>query len=101
IPRPTRYRDRGRAGRRTGARRPGRRAPRPGGGARRRGGGGGGGATAVLAALARWAVLAGARRAYLQVEQDNAAARRLYAGRGFLPVYRYTYRVLAPSGRLG
>ncbi|ONH30717.1 GNAT family N-acetyltransferase [Pseudofrankia asymbiotica] len=51
-----------------------------------------GAATAVLTALARWSVALGARRAYLQVEERSAAARRLYAALGFLPVYRYTYR---------
>ncbi|MDT3445550.1 MULTISPECIES: GNAT family N-acetyltransferase [unclassified Pseudofrankia] len=51
-----------------------------------------GAATAVLAALARWSAALGARRAYLQVEERSAAARRLYAALGFLPVYRYTYR---------
>jgi ribosomal protein S18 acetylase RimI-like enzyme len=35
----------------------------------------------------------GARRAYLQVECDNVAARRLYADLGFSERYRYWYRV--------
>lgn len=51
-----------------------------------------GAATAVLGHLADWAAGNGATRAYLQVEQKSAAARRLYAGLGFRPVYRYSYR---------
>lgn len=51
-----------------------------------------GAARAVLGALADWATDTGARRATLQVEQTSTAARRLYAGLGFQPVYRYTYR---------
>jgi GNAT superfamily N-acetyltransferase len=57
-----------------------------------------GAATAVLAALGTWAGGVGARRAFLQVEQSSAAARRIYAALGFLPVYRYTYRRLPRSG---
>lgn len=45
----------------------------------------------VLSAL-KWARLRGARRAWLQVEADNVAARRLYAGLGFTELYRYHYR---------
>jgi GNAT superfamily N-acetyltransferase len=40
----------------------------------------------------------GARVAYLQVEGDNHAARRIYARLGFADVYRYHYRV-APGAR--
>jgi GNAT superfamily N-acetyltransferase len=47
---------------------------------------------AVLAALARWARARGAERLYLQVETDNAPARRLYARAGFVPRYEYHYR---------
>ncbi len=53
-----------------------------------------GAARAVLARLVAWAVDAGASRAYLQVEQTSTPARRLYAGLGFRPVYRYSYRRL-------
>ena len=57
-----------------------------------------GAATAVIAALAGWAAGAGASRAFLQVEQQSTAARRIYAALGFLPVYRYTYRQKADTG---
>lgn len=45
----------------------------------------------VLSAL-KWARLRGARRAWLQVEADNPAARRLYETLGFTELYRYHYR---------
>ena len=47
---------------------------------------------AVLGAIARWAQGRGARRLYLQVESDNAPARKLYARAGFAPRYEYHYR---------
>jgi ribosomal protein S18 acetylase RimI-like enzyme len=50
----------------------------------------------VLSAL-KWARLRGARTAWLQVEADNAEARRLYEAIGFREIYRYHYRVLEPS----
>jgi len=40
----------------------------------------------------------GARRAFLQVEADNAAALRLYGGLGFRPAHRYAYRVQPGPG---
>lgn len=46
----------------------------------------------VLAALARWAAEHAADRMYLQVEEDNPAARRLYEGAGFTELCRYHYR---------
>ncbi|QCB94229.1 GNAT family N-acetyltransferase [Cellulomonas shaoxiangyii] len=55
--------------------------------ARRRGLG-----TALTVAALRAARDRGARRAFLQVEADNAAARVLYAGLGFAPAHRYAYR---------
>jgi RimJ/RimL family protein N-acetyltransferase len=55
--------------------------------------------TAVLAALALWADGHGATRLYLQVDDDNLAALRLYRRAGFTPVYSYHYRVAAgPPG---
>lgn len=54
-------------------------------------------ARSLLAGLVAWARSAGARRVYLQVEDADAAARPLYLGAGFAPLYRYHYRELAPS----
>lgn len=50
----------------------------------------------VLAALAAWAASQGADGLYLQVERDNAAARRLYERAGFAELSGYHYRT-APS----
>lgn len=44
-------------------------------------------------ALLHWAREQGATSAYLQVREQNEAARRLYAGLGFEDLYRYHYRV--------
>lgn len=55
-------------------------------------------ARAVTAALAGWAATHGATTTYLQVEADNAAARRLYDTLGFTPHHRYAYRVAPPGG---
>lgn len=54
---------------------------------------------ALTQASMREAVLRGARRAFLQVEQDNTAALRLYASLGFVPAdcYRYRERAELPS----
>lgn len=59
--------------------------------ARRQGAG-----TALLAAIAGWAVEQRAPHLYLQVEQDNSAARRLYESAGFtqLAAYHYCVRTL-------
>jgi GNAT superfamily N-acetyltransferase len=51
-----------------------------------------GAATTVLAAVARWAAHHGAGHLYLQVERDNAAARRLYERAGFTELCGYHYR---------
>jgi N-acetylglutamate synthase len=51
-----------------------------------------GAATAVLGGLARWAGDHGHPRLYLQVEEDNVAARALYARAGFTDAYGYHYR---------
>ena len=45
----------------------------------------------VLSAL-KWARLRGAKQAWLQVEADNAVARKLYESIGFAEIYRYHYR---------
>lgn len=56
-------------------------------------------ATTVLAALARRALEEGASAAWLQVEEDNAAARALYAGAGFSAHHAYHhYREPAAPG---
>jgi ribosomal protein S18 acetylase RimI-like enzyme len=52
-----------------------------------------GAARALLRAAGEWARARGAALAYLQVETDNAAAQRLYAGAGFATIYGYHYRV--------
>lgn len=51
----------------------------------------------TLAALES-AAAHGARRAFLQVEDHNAAALRLYARLGFAPAQRYAYRVAPTQG---
>jgi arginase family enzyme/ribosomal protein S18 acetylase RimI-like enzyme len=50
-------------------------------------------ATAVLGAGARWAAEQGADRLYLQVEDDNDVALRLYEKLGFTPSHTYHYRI--------
>ena len=49
-------------------------------------------ARTVVATLLRNAWELGARYAYLQVQEDNAAARRLYSQFGFAQQYLYWYR---------
>jgi GNAT superfamily N-acetyltransferase len=53
-------------------------------------------ATAVMAALARAALAAGASAAHLQAETDNAPARALYTGLGFADHHHYHYRTAPP-----
>jgi ribosomal protein S18 acetylase RimI-like enzyme len=55
-------------------------------------------AQSLLRALARWATEQGIERLYLQVERDNAPARKLYAGLGFTEAYAYHYRWPACAG---
>lgn len=54
-------------------------------------------ATAVLGALATWAIERGATRLYLQVEVANPGARALYARAGFTDAYGYHYRTRHPD----
>lgn len=49
-------------------------------------------ATALLGTIATEAQHLDATRCYLQVEQENAAARALYTRNGFTPEYSYHYR---------
>jgi ribosomal protein S18 acetylase RimI-like enzyme len=46
----------------------------------------------IVSSLLRLAYEMGARHAYLQVQQDNESARRLYAQFGFVEKYLYWYR---------
>ena len=55
-------------------------------------------ATAITAALAAAAVAEGATSLYLQVEEDNQAARALYARAGFTEHHGDHYRVAPPAG---
>lgn len=57
-----------------------------------------GAASLVLGAIADWADACDAPRLYLQVEQSNVAAQRLYAAAGFTRLTTYHYRVRAPAG---
>ena len=45
----------------------------------------------VLGAIAAWALAQGASNLYLQVDEANATARRLYARAGFRDGYRYLH----------
>lgn len=47
----------------------------------------------LVEGLLAWGVAQGARRAYLQVEEINGGARRLYRRIGFEDLYSYEYRV--------
>lgn len=54
-------------------------------------------AKSLLASALKWAKMAGAKQAWLQVVAENNAARGLYEEFGFTELYRYNYR-RAPSG---
>jgi GNAT superfamily N-acetyltransferase len=47
----------------------------------------------ILATIGEWAAAHGAPRLYLQAEESNHAARRLYESMGFTPLTTYHYRV--------
>ncbi len=47
----------------------------------------------LVRAMLQWGAGIGARRAYLQVAEDNRPAAALYAELGFTPAYRYWYRL--------
>ncbi len=49
-------------------------------------------ANTIVSSLLRLVTLAGAQHAYLQVQDDNESARRLYARFGFEQKYLYWYR---------
>ena len=53
----------------------------------------------IVTALESWAAANEAHTTYLQVEEANGAARRLYDTLGYEQVYRYWYRT--PGGRAG
>jgi arginase family enzyme/GNAT superfamily N-acetyltransferase len=55
--------------------------------------------SAILAAGARWALDHGIERLYLQVEQANQPARRMYGAAGFSHFYSYHYRIGGDSHR--
>lgn len=55
-------------------------------------------AAVLMQALLRWARETGATWAYLQVRDQNPAARQLYAQLGFSDLYRYHYRVPGSPG---
>lgn len=52
----------------------------------------------VLLSALKWARAQGAERAWLQVEEDNEAALKLYRSLGFQKAYRYHYRQPAARG---
>lgn len=58
-------------------------------------------ATTVSRALALWGQRQGATRVYLQVEERNDAALKLYEGLGFRNHHRYWYRMLPTSEEKG
>jgi GNAT superfamily N-acetyltransferase len=55
--------------------------------------------SAILTAGAEWALDHGVTRLYLQVEQANQPARRMYGALGFRHFYSYHYRLSNDPGR--
>jgi N-acetylglutamate synthase len=58
-------------------------------------------ARTITTELMSWGREQGARRAYLQVREENEVARALYRSLGFSDAYRYTHRVkpLSPAAK--
>ncbi|MFX1317845.1 MAG: GNAT family N-acetyltransferase [Promethearchaeota archaeon] len=50
-------------------------------------------ASSITQSLISWGFVRGAKRGYLQVEQENIPAQKLYYGLGFTDAYSYWYRV--------
>jgi GNAT superfamily N-acetyltransferase len=50
-------------------------------------------ASSITQSLVSWGLVRGANRGYLQVEQKNIPAQKLYYGLGFTDAYSYWYRV--------
>ncbi|MFX1343068.1 MAG: GNAT family N-acetyltransferase [Promethearchaeota archaeon] len=50
-------------------------------------------ATSITHSLVSWGLSQGASQGYLQVEEDNVPAQKLYYGLGFEDAYSYWYRV--------
>ncbi len=50
-------------------------------------------ASTITQSLVSWGLIRGAKRGYLQVEEQNEPAQKLYYGLGFKDAYTYWYRV--------
>ena len=54
-------------------------------------------ATSITQSLVSWGLSQGASQGYLQVEEDNVPAKKLYYGLGFEDAYSYWYRVTSEA----